>query len=218
MSRVALTDPNDFPTSSRSPPQSLPMFSPALQTSHKLSGDSELPPATSELEVLLVTPSLGLSSLASRRIPMSGSVCREEGLPTQHHRDRSSRRCSVPMVPKQGVCLEIRPSDWIQRWRLTWLAILTILMFSVFPMRSGGTGIGSQFSSRTGMSSLSSSITGINSQGGSSIRSAILTSIPPNPSRSSPAEEDSTELSPQQQCQGHSTHDAPSELKTRKSS
>ena len=137
------------------------MFSLASQTSHKLSGDSKLPPATSELEVLLVTPSLGLSSLASRRIPMSDSVCREEGLPTQHRQDRLSQRCSVPMVPKQGVCLEIHPSDRIQCWRLTWLDISTISTFSVFPMRGGGTGIGSRFSSRIGMSSLSSSITGI---------------------------------------------------------
>ena len=158
------------------------MFSPASRTSHKLSGDSELPPATSELEVLLVTPSLGLSSLASRRIPMLDSVCREEGLPTQHRRDRLLQRCSVPMVPKQGVCLEICPSDQTQRWQLTWLAISTISMFSVFPMRSGGTGTGSRFSLRIGMSSLSSSITGINSRGGSSIQSAISTSISPNPS------------------------------------
>ena len=157
------------------------MFPPASQISHKLSGDSELPPATSELEVLLVTPSLGLSSLASQKIPMSDSVCKEEGLPTQHHRDRLSRRCYVPMVPNQGVCLEICPSDQIQHWQLTWLAILTISMFSVFPMH-GGTGIGSRFSLRIGMSSLSSSITGINSRGGSSIRSAISTSIPPGPS------------------------------------
>ena len=130
---------------------------------------------------------------------MLDSMCREEGLPTQHCRDRLSQRCSVPMVPKQGVCLEIRPSNWTQRWRLTWLAISTISTFSVFPMRGGGTGIGSRFSWRIGMSSLSSSITGINSRGGSSIPSAILTSISPDPSRSSPAEEDSTELSPQRQ-------------------
>ena len=155
--------------------------------------------ATSELKVLLVTPSLGLSSLASRRIPMLDSVCREEGLPIQHRQDRLLRRCSVSMVSKQGVCLEIRPSDRTQRWRLTWLAISTISTFSVFPMCGGGTGIGSRFSSRIGMSSLSSSITGINSRGGSSIQSAISTSISPNPSRSSPAEEDSTELSPQWQ-------------------
>ena len=140
---------------------------------------------------------MGLSSLASRSFPILDSVCREEGLPTQHRQDRSSQRCSVPMVPKQGVCLEICPSNRIQRWQLTWLAISTISMFSVFPMGGGGTGIGSRFSLRIGMSSLFSSITGINSQGGSSIRSAISTSISPDPSRLSPAEEDSTELSPQ---------------------
>ena len=39
----------------------------------------------------------------------------------------------------------------------------------------------------------------INSQGGSSIRSAISTSISPDPLQSSPTEEDSTELSPQRQ-------------------
>ena len=175
------------------------MFSPASQISHKLSGDSKLPPATSELEVLLVTPSLGLSSLASRRFLMSDSVYREEGLPTQHRRDRLSQRCSVPMVPKQGACLEICPSDRIQRWQLTWLAILTISVFSVFPMRGGGIGIGFRFSSRIGMSLLSSSITGINSQGGSSIQLAILTSIPPDPLQLSPEEEDSPKLSPQWQ-------------------
>ena len=182
------------------------MFSPASRTSHKLSGDSKLPPATSELEVLLVTPSLGLSSLASRRIPMSDSVCREEGLPTQHRRDRLLQRCSVPMVPKQGVCLEIRPSDRIQHWQLTWLAISTILTFSVFLMCGGGTGIGSQFFSEIGMSLLSSSITGINSRGGSSIQSAISTSISPNPLRLSPEEEDSPELSPQSIASGQSIH------------
>ena len=146
-----------------------------------------------------MTQSPGLSSLASQRFPMSDSMYREEGLPTQHHRDRLSRRCSVPMVPKQGVCFEIHPSDQIQRWRLTWLAISTISTSSVFPTHGGGIGIGSQFSSRIGMSSLSSSITGINSRGGSSIQSVISTSIPPDPSQSSPAEEDSTELSPQWQ-------------------
>ena len=130
---------------------------------------------------------------------MSDSVYREEGLPTQHRRDRLSQRCSVPMVPKQGVCLEIRPSDRIQRWQLTWLAISTISTFSVFLMCGGGIGIGSRFSSRIRMSLLSSSITGINSRGGSSIQSAISTSIPPDPSQSSPAEEDSIELSPQRQ-------------------
>ena len=90
------------------------------------------------------------------------------------------------MVPKQGVCFEIHPSDQIQRWQLTWLAISTISMFSVFLMHGGGTGIGSRFSSRIGMSLLPSSITGINSQGGSSIQSTISTSIPPNPSQLSP--------------------------------
>ena len=172
---------------------------PTSQVSHTLSGDGELPPATSELKALLVTPPLGLSSLTSQSFPMSDSVYREEGLPAQHRRDRVSRRGSVPMVPKHRVCLEIRPSDRIQRWRLTWLAISMISMFSVFPMCGGGTGMGSRFSLRIGMSSLSSSITGINSRGGSSIRSAILTSISPDPSQLSPAEEDSTELSPQRQ-------------------
>ena len=175
------------------------MFSPASRISHNLSGDSIFPPATSELKVLLVTPSLGLSSLTSQRFLMLDSMYREEGLPTQHHWDRLSWRCSVPMVPKQGVCLKICPSDWIQcRW-LTWLAISTISMFSVFPMRGSGIGIGSQFSLRIGMSSLTSSITGINSWGGSSIWSVILTSIPPDPSQLSPKEEDSPELSPQRQ-------------------
>ena len=164
-----------------------------------LSGDGELPPATSELEALLVTPPLGLSSPTSRLFLMSNSMYREEGLPAQHCRDRVSRRGSVPMVPKHRVCLEIRPSDRIQRWRLTWLAILTISTFSVFPMHGGGTGMGSRFSSRIGMLSLSSSITGINSRGGSSIRSAISTSISPNPSRSSPNEEVPPEVSPQWQ-------------------
>ena len=175
------------------------MFSPASQISHKLSGDSKLPPATSELEAMLVTPSLGLSSLASQSFPMSDSVYREKGLPAQHRRDRVSRRGSVPMVPKHRVCLEIRPSDRIQCWRLTWLAISMISTFSVFLMRGGGTGMGSRFSSRIGMLSLSSSITGINSPGGPSIQLAISTSISPNPSRSSPNEEDPPEVSPQWQ-------------------
>ena len=35
-------------------------------------------------EALLVTPPLGLSSPTSRSFPMSDSVYREEGLPTQH--------------------------------------------------------------------------------------------------------------------------------------
>ena len=82
----------------------------------------------------------------TQSFPMSDSVYREEGLPAQHRRDRVSRRGSVPMVPKHRVCLEIRPSDRIQHWRLTWLAISTILTFSVFPMHGGGTGIRSRFS------------------------------------------------------------------------
>ena len=176
------------------------MISPeVLSRLANISGDGRLPPATSGLEALSVTPSLGLSSLASRSFLMSDSVYREGEPPIQHRRDRGSRRCSVPMVSKQRACLEIRPSDLIQRWQLTWLAISTIPTFSVLPMHGGGTGIESRFSLRIGMSLLSSSITGISSRGGSSIRSTIPTSISPDPSRSSPSEEDSTGSSPQQQ-------------------